>query len=43
MFNVTLKIGCFIDIGWRCLKTLIALVVYLKVHFTNFEISELEV
>ena len=43
MFNGTLKIGFFIDISWRCLRTLIALVVYLIVSFTNFEILELQV
>ena len=33
MFTGTLEIKFFIDISWRCLKTLIALVVYDKLLF----------
>jgi len=40
MFHGILKIGLFIDVSWRCLKAQVA---YLRVTFTNFEISELHV
>jgi len=35
--------GLFYPISCKCLETLIALVVYLILSFTNFEISELQV
>ena len=41
----TLKIMCFMDISWRCIKTLIAVVVYLIVtsyQFLNLGTSNLK-
>ena len=31
------------DFGWRCLKTFIALMVYLILTFTNFYVSDLQI
>ena len=36
MFNGTLNIPLFIGMNWRCIKTVISLVVYFIVTFTNF-------
>ena len=42
MFNATLKIRFFIDISWRRLKTLIALVVYLIVTIFKLRNSKID-